>query len=194
MSEKNPLWYELPAVRWQERNADGHRTWTDSQKQKLYNAENRFRRAWRNKYKEFRSLDEAQRYADKFLKSAWCVRRWGEQDDVTITAKAGNTCVASKLFRTISLCSWGMDEVVLLHELSHIVHPNGAGMGHGRYFCRTFLETIGHKLGPKAKKALRAEYIRKHVKCTPKPEYSLEARAGMRARGLAMADKLGWGK
>lgn len=188
MSIKNPHWYELPKERWRER------TWTDSQKQKLYDAENCFKRLFAGRYKEFDTLKEVQRYVDKFLKSAWVTRRWGEQESVTVYERLGNICDASKWRNRIRLNHWGMNEIVVLHELCHIVTPSGTGVSHGRYYARTFLEVIGHVLGAEAKKVLRKEYIRGHVKCTPRPVYSEKTKAAMRVRGLKIAIKMGWSK
>lgn len=192
MSIKHPNWYELPRERWKERTNAGERTWTDSQKQKLYDAENRLKCGWRIPYKKFDTIKEVQCYVDKFLESAWVTRRWGPQEPIEVQSRTGNTCDASRYHNRIRLTHWGMNEIVVLHELCHIIHPSGYGVSHGRYFARTFLEVIGHMLGVEAKKALRKEYIRKHVKCTPRPVYSEETKAAMTAQGLKIAAKLGW--
>jgi len=84
MSEKNPNWYELPKSRWEEKTNQGERTWWDSQRKKLYRAENAFRNNDRVTFQQFASLVEAQKYADKFLTSAWVVQRWGEQAPVKV--------------------------------------------------------------------------------------------------------------
>ena len=191
MSIKNPNWYELPKTRWEERTNTGERAWRDSQRQKLYDAESYFRNTlWEDQYKEFASLKEAQAYADKFLKSAWVERRWGKQEKITIGMTSSGDAYAQKYRKKIMLPdSWGLNEVVLLHELCHIVHPRGTGVAHGRYFARAFLEAIGHKLGAGAKKAVRKLYIKNHVKCTPRPVYSQEAKNKMRNRGREMAMK-----
>lgn len=194
MSIKNPNWYELPKKRWESLTNAGERTWRDSQRQKLYDAESFFRNhSWDGKYEEWETLAEAQAYADKFLKSAWVERRWGKQEAITVELINGGDAYVRKWKKKIVLLeAWGLNEVVLLHELCHIVHPYGTGVAHGRYFARSFLEAIGHKLGPDAKKALRKEYLRNHVKCTPRPVYSDEAKAKMKARGEAIAEKLKW--
>lgn len=188
MSIKNPNWYELPKKRWEERTNTGERTWRDSQKQKLCDAESCFRN--HTEGRKFNSLAEAQAYADKFLKSAWVERRWGKQDKITIEEIPSGDASARKCAKKIWLPrSWAFNEVVLLHELCHIVHPYGTGVSHGRYFARSFLEAIGHKLGKDNKQRLRKEYIRYGVKCTPRPVYSDEARRNMRRHGLKMAKK-----
>jgi len=206
MSEKHPLWYELPKEQWQERTNTGERTWTDSQKQKLYNAEDGLRfwlkcggkpsytNSADSKLRKFETLAEAQKYADKFLKSAWVTRRFGEQKPITVFMTTSDYCTTYRWYGRIRLNQWGMNEVVLLHELCHIVHPTGTGVSHGRYFARTFLEAVKHKFGAEAKKALRKEYIRTGVKCTSRPVYSEKTKAAMTARGLAIADRLGWRK
>jgi len=190
MSIKNPNWYELPKTRWEERTNTGERAWRDSQKQKLYDAENAFR--WRNKdiNKEFDSIAEIERYANKWLRSAWVVRRWGKQPHVKIVEISGDSAHSHRGKHQIELPRvWAWNEVVLLHELCHSVHAWNGGTSHGRYFARCFLEAIGHRFGPEAKKALRRLYIAHAVKCTPRPVYSQEAKNKMRNRGREMAQK-----
>ena len=82
-------WYELPAVRWQERDSDGIHFWTDSQKQKVYDAENYLRRFLGEDNSRFNSIAEIDQYVTKLLKSAWAIRRWGRPDKVTIVKKSG---------------------------------------------------------------------------------------------------------
>jgi len=154
MAEDKPKWYELPHKRWVEKDSKGWQVWTDSQRQKLYDAENRLRNRIKKTglYVEFGSLAEAQEYADKFLSSAWVVQRFGKQEPITVFWRGGHTCTANKALNRIKLTKGGMNEVVLLHELCHITHPYGTGVAHGRYFARSFLEAIDHKLGKEAKR------------------------------------------
>jgi putative metallohydrolase (TIGR04338 family) len=190
MSIKNPNWYELPKARWEERANDGERTWRDSQKAKLYDAENAFRRCNKDINREFDSIAEIERYANKWLRSAWVVRRWGKQPHITIVEITGDTATSIRGQDKISLPrAWAWNEVVVLHELCHIVHAYNGGTSHGRYYARCFLEAIGHRFGASSKKALRRGYILHGVKCTPRPVYSQEAKNKMRNQGREMAKK-----
>lgn len=193
MSIKNPNWYELPKARWEERANTGERTWRDSQKQKLYDAENTFRRRNKDINKEFDSIAEIERYANKWLSSAWVVRRWGKQSHIKIVEISGDIAHSHRGKDQIELPrAWAWNEIVLLHELCHIVHDYNGGTSHGRYFARSFLEAIAHVFGSEFKKELRRLYIVHGVKCTPRPVYSDEAKAKMTARGLKIAIKLNW--
>ncbi len=104
MSIKNPLWYELPRKRWVEMAQDGYRMWTDSQMQKLYDAENALKRWMRRhsdkKFVEFDTIEQAQEYANKFLTSAWVVKRFGKQEPITVFVSPKKTATSG--FRSAS--------------------------------------------------------------------------------------------
>jgi len=187
-------WYKIPAQRWQERRA-GRRIWTDSQKGKLYKAERLFRRKFEGQFTVFNTLQEAQAYANDFLKSPWVALRFGAQKPVSVEefSEYCTFCDSNQMLRRIRLSpGWGFNEIVLLHELAHILQPDSVGQPHGRFFARNLLEMIGHTLGPGAKRAFKKMYVDHRVKSTPRPEYSDEAKANMRAQGLKRAKQLGW--
>lgn len=193
MSIKNPNWYELPKARWEERTNTGERAWRDSQKQKLYDAEGRFKRLYSEHNKEFNSIAEIEQYVNKWLRSAWVIRRWGKHPHIKIVEITGSIAFGCQAQKKIELPrGWAWNETVVLHELCHIVHAWNGGASHGRYFARCFLEAIGHRFGPEAKKALRTHYIAYGVKCTPRPVYSDEAKIKMTARGRMIAEKMNW--
>jgi len=195
MSTKNPLWYELPRARWIERTNDWTQTWTDTQKSKMYAAENRFRHQVR--CQQFGSVEAAQTYADKFLKSTWVVKRFkvDHSRPVVVNSIPRGDAHWSILHSEITLpVTWGFNELVLLHELCHALHRHDGGTSHGRYFARILLEVIGHVFGKEARRALIVQYKKGRVKYTPRPVYSDETRRAMRIRGIKMAHQNGWEK
>lgn len=84
--------------------------------------------------------------------------------------------------------------MVLLHELAHALHGRSGGTSHGRHYSRILLEIVGHQLGKAARSSLIKWYKAKGVKYTPRPVFSEETRARMRARGIEMAIQNGWEK
>lgn len=66
-------WYKLPAKRWQEHNGEGDHSWRDSQKQKLYDAEQILRYHFKEINTEFKSIKEIEYYVGQLLKSAWII-------------------------------------------------------------------------------------------------------------------------
>ena len=74
MSTKNPEWYELPKKQWIKLREDGYTSYRDSQKQKLYDAENSFKSCCFNgENTKFFSIEEISQYVNKLVKSAWVI-------------------------------------------------------------------------------------------------------------------------
>ena len=183
MNKKHLYWYELPKERWAEKH------WSDSQKTKLYRSEHRFRlQFWRDTGEpKFGSIEEAQKYVDKLLASAWITKRWGKQESVTVIHRERKSCTAYKWDRIIKLSKWGWCPVVVLHELAHILHPSYYGRPHGRYFARTLLELITWQFGNDARKILKSLFKSSKVKTNPFPNYSDEVLQKKRERGKELA-------
>lgn len=191
MTKKNPEWFELGTSCWAETKEDGYRSFRDSQRQKLYDAEYRFAlMMWpgMGDRPTFKSIKEIQEFADKFMKSAWVHRRFGHQRPVIIREHA-NLCDAWRGDRSIRLAKWGWCISIVLHELCHILVPGNFGNPHGRFFCRLFLEVIEHKLGSRARKLLKKQYQFYGVKHSSKPQYSEEAKLKMKLRGQELANR-----
>jgi len=191
MSAKNPEWYELPKKSWIELNSEG--TWDsfrDSQRQKLYDAEDRFRNRFREQNPKFSSIEEISQYVNKLAKSAWAIKRWGslEHDIIVKEGKFGTGGSAKRYGLIITLSQWGWNKVVVLHELAHLFSYYGTS--HGRHFARTFLELIEHEMGPDARKALKEAYKCHGVKSNPIPQYSEETKTKMRLRGHTLIKQL----
>lgn len=201
MSAKNPEWFELPADRWQEMSTvrENRRSWRDSQRQKLYDAESRFKRlffwevdkGWKPEYEQikFKSIQEVEYYVTQLWNSAWVQKRFRihKTSVPTINEISNSSWSAYVRFSTMYLPPWGFNKIIVLHELAHVLHPSGYGTGHGRFFARTFLELIGHEFGSEARKLLKECYKKHGVKSNPKPQYSPESLEKMRKHGQRMA-------
>jgi len=196
---ENLQWYELPAKRWQERDGEGCRIWRDSQRQKMYNAENCLKRHCRDEGEhgrvdenaEFESIKEIEHYVNKLLKSAWFIRRWGKKENPIIVEIQGHTAWGNRMRNKMALPKWAWNKVVVLHELSHVLHAYDCGTVHGRYFCRTLLELIDHELSPESRRFLKKRFIATGVRSTPHPAYSEDTKIKKREHGRKLANKYG---
>ena len=184
-------WYKLPPKRWQERNGEGCRTWRDSQKQKVYNTENHLRNCFNDENIKFDSIEKIKHYVNKLLKSAWFIRRWGKRENPTIIEIPGNTAYGSRGRNILSLPKWGWNKIVVLHELAHVIGMFDCGTSHGRYFCRTLLELIGHELSLKAGQFLKKRFIAAGIRSTPHPVYSEATKIKKKEHGQKLAAEYG---
>jgi len=185
MSLENPqkslAWYKLPAKRWTEIGSDGCITRRDSQRQKVYSAEDNLKRLYQEVNIEFSSIEEISQYVNKLVRSTWAIRRWGKPRNtiqIIENKKVRGACWARGINLSITLSRWGWNKMVVLHELSHLLSNYGAS--HGRHFVRTFLELVKHELGYDIQKALKKEYKRYGVRYLPKRELSEETRKKLR--------------
>lgn len=154
---------------------------TDSQRQKVYDAENAVfrgapaadRPAWYVKANEELSEREAQRIADRL--TAW-LRSKGYRVTTPRVEVTRRGTRASAFWRSGRLRlqeSWP-HRWVLIHEMAHLVTglPDGDrdlahDWHHGHQFCATYLVIVRHELGTEAHKALRLSMKDKRVKYTP---------------------------
>jgi putative metallohydrolase (TIGR04338 family) len=216
MSTKYPDWYELPKERWQEHQIvewgkwdeeaeetvmirQKHRFWRDSQRQKVYDAENGAKYYYGrgrkessisgNQIRDFDSLDEIRQYVEKVLRSTWIVKRFGHLKMPTIVMTSDRSAYCRKADQTLNFPKWSWDQVVVLHEISHWIHPTGYGTPHGRFFARTFLELTGHEIGPEFRKVLKERYKFYRVRSSPFPVYSEETLKKKQEIGRRLAER-----
>ena len=177
MSKQYPEWYELPSERW--RNNDDQWLEQDSQKQKLYDAEaSAF--VWDAAFqKRFSSIEEIQKYIDKFTRSAWFRKRFG-QHSILVKCRKGYGASARRMDSTVRFSEHCWNMISVLHEVAHIVKEPGAGSAHGRYYARTLLEFVNHVCGKEAADTLKKEFKKYRVKYLPKRVVSEEAREKLR--------------
>lgn len=178
MSHKYLEWFQLPRNRWI-KDTPFER---DSQKQKLYDAEGMTK--WKinpqNLNPRFNSIEEIQRFVNKLTSSAWFKRRWGDRNIIVVELNRGYTAYAR--FSSIHLPRWAWNSTVVLHEVAHIATGHNRGPSHGRFFARTFLELVGHILGPEVRKILKEEYKKYRVKYVPNYQLTDEDRQARKER------------
>jgi len=176
MSKQYPEWYKLPAERW--RNNTDQWLERDSQRQKLYDAEAIAMVFTPPFQKKFSSLEEIQKYVDKFTKSSWFRKRFGQHSIMVKRKKHGAS--ARRMGSTIWLSESYWNMISVLHEVAHIVKEPGAGSAHGRFFARTLLEFTNHVCGKEAASALKEQFKEKRVKYLPRRVVTEEARERLR--------------
>lgn len=192
MAKECLAWYELPKERWKN---EGRPYWErDSQKQKLYDAEQYAKYkimdgcAGNEINKEFESLEEIKVFVDMFTKTKWFIERFnwrgkdkGEDCNVIIKDKPrGGGADAHRLSGTIRISLASRHMMVVLHELAHIIQPSGYGASHGRFFARAFLEMVECIIGKKSAKILKQEFKKERVKYLPKRKLSEATREKLR--------------
>ena len=177
MSTQYPEWYKLPSERWRNNNYQWHER--DSQRQKLYDAEASAFAITPPFQKVFSSLEEIQKYIDKFTKSAWFRKRFG-QHSITVKGKKGYGASARRMDSTVRFSESCWNIISVLHEVAHIVKDYGYGGSHGRYYARTLLEFVDHECGKEAANTLKTKFKLCRVKYLPKRVVSDEAREKLR--------------
>ena len=183
MSEKYLQWYEIPEKRWRNDPESGYRSFRDSQRQKLYNAESCARGKMQilKLNPSFPSIEEIQKFVNKLISSTWFIKRFGDNVVCKVIHAKPNQQNAYAKFLHISLPCWAWNKIVVLHELIHIITKGYEG-AHGRFFARALLELTEHILGHEARVILKKEYKRYNVKHTPKKQLTDEDRKARRER------------
>jgi len=138
----------------------------DSQKQRLYDAENKFRKEFGTGF-QFGSVDDIAMYVFNLVYSNWFRNRFHVEScsiDVRLAKKGNRSRAGSGRMR---INQNRMDEVEVLHELVHIfVSPRD--VGHGREFCMMYLQLVKKKLGEPAEEFLKKCFKDGKVKFRPK--------------------------
>lgn len=132
----------------------------DNQKQRLYNAEDKF--CYQTPRLE--TVKEMQAYVDKLTGSAWWKRRWPHVHHIEVKDGRGRRRAnGSSSGRYIKMPKWCRHEMIVLHEISHVVAPRREA-SHGPGFVRIYAELIGHKLGADMRRAFLASCKANRVK------------------------------
>jgi putative metallohydrolase (TIGR04338 family) len=115
--------------------------------------------------RKFGDIESVQRYVDAVLGLGWVRRAAPERAalPVRVRARAGAT-KAEYEFATHTIAvpphrvggRWAMRELVVLHELSHHLAPDG---GHGPAFAGQLLQLVGELVGPEAAFLLRSSFL-----------------------------------
>lgn len=176
MNQKKLSWYELPPERW--RNNNTRIYWErDSQRQKLYDAQSIAKCRCKSLGRQIPSIKVIQIYVDWLTSEAWFIKRFGT-NEIEVKEKRGTG--ADACWKVIRFSKDSRSLLTILHEVAHVVHKSGYGSSHGRFFARTLLELVEHKIGREAAKALKKAFKKYGVKYLPKRELTKETREKLR--------------
>jgi|JI10StandDraft_1071094.scaffolds.fasta_scaffold751137_1 putative metallohydrolase (TIGR04338 family) len=158
----------------------------DSQRRRVYDAEHRAFGWWYSPKSELMTIEQCQAFIDKMLASEWLrkqtdlgvgfLRRTG----VTVIPGRGGANAAFDdrygtaygfITRTtkgpsISVGVQARQPFILIHELTHLLHPSQAHAAHGWKFCEIELRLVRHFLGKEAHDKLKAEFKAGKVRFT----------------------------
>lgn len=131
----------------------------DSQRQRLYDAERRV-----NHGQDYKSIHDCQARVDKITHSRWWKSRYGVPYNVDVRPGRGHRhATANAMLRVIQLPLWARYDLVICHELAHLVvsskHP-----AHGPKFAREMIAIVDRWMGKEAGKELRAAFKAGRVK------------------------------
>lgn len=152
----------------------------DSQRQRVYDAEQRAWGWWYVPKSELLTVKECQAFIDKILASKWLANQDDMRMQLSLVQRKGGVAVIPGrgaanasvddrygesngwLVRvsarpSISVGVQARQKVVLCHELAHILQPSGS-TAHGWEFCDVYLRLVRHFLGKESHDKLKAEF------------------------------------
>lgn len=80
---------------------------------------------------------------------------------------AGADCAGLHNGGYLLMPRWSRCELILLHEMAHLISHRKPHAPHGRLFAKTFLDLVRWKMGKEAHAALRAAFRKHRVKWHP---------------------------
>lgn len=138
----------------------------DFQRSKVYQSQDAIGQG-----KRFYSLRGVQSYVDSFIKSAWWKRRSHVVHIYVHLINNSRAITAYCLYKSnknvasIHVPKCMFRELVVLHELSHILTPTHVS-DHGADFCTNFLDVVNKKMGIYYKNKLIRQFDKNGVKYT----------------------------
>jgi len=144
------------------------RTNRDTQRGKVYKAERHVAEG-----RKFGTLVECQAYYDRIVHSRWWLRR---AMPTQIFLRDGRGTRMARAYSNwaggyINLPRWSRCEIVMLHELAHVLRCRRYGGAndidhrpHGAGFVRAFLDLVGRWMGAETAKALRESMLEHGVR------------------------------
>jgi putative metallohydrolase (TIGR04338 family) len=161
----------------------------DSQRSKLYTAEHSLYHG-----RKFGSIEEVQGYVTRLTHSKWWTSREADYEYFRarrILVKDGRgrrSACGSYSGRYISLpAGWARSELVILHEIAHVITDPNKYAAHGREFAANFLDLVRHQMGVEVYVTLRNSFRTWGVRYKPKKKLTQEALAVLRERGRTLA-------
>lgn len=172
-------WWEVPLYRWRnDRSQSAVFAEVDYQKQRCYDSETVIKFVPQI---VFTSLDGIQQYVNTLLAEQYMIRRHGVWEVYVKPKSHGHATGAcyrrtkptdpgddmTRVLGSIRLPRWAWKEWTVLHELAHAINPRQSGGKHGRFWCRIYLDLVGHKMGRTHEQALKQSFLTHSVKTMP---------------------------
>ena len=139
----------------------------DSQKGRLYRAENEVRRLVGDKV--FPNKIGFYAFIEKIERDRWFRRTYGIRK-FTLHDGRGRKSAAAWGFRDMTFPRWSRTPMIVLHEVAHccthwLAHrSNEKHAGHGWLYAQTYLRLVRHFMGEEVHHKLRASYRAHRVK------------------------------
>jgi putative metallohydrolase (TIGR04338 family) len=160
----------------------------DSQRSRVYKAEKAIWGAHMGE--KFREVKDVERFIKKQMARKAITRRYpAATRKVAIHDGGGRRAACAWGTWKISLPIWARCELVIIHEMAHIVANRHYGerhiAGHGWQFCSVFLDLVRFIMGREAHDALKASFKKHKVRftkprerkpLTPEQRFALAAR------------------
>jgi len=164
----------------------------DTQRQRLYDAENTARATWQGPCRTWQpgQYQQVQRYVNNLLGQQWVRRTWPHAPrSLQVDALPGSVNALAHWTRgRITLpqgkggtsAAWAWTEWVVLHEVAH--HLDDHGGAHGWGFAKAFLRLVRNRMGQDAEAHLRAAFRSRRVRYTAPRTLTPEQRAAAAER------------
>lgn len=125
----------------------------DSQRSKVYKAEGNIAQG------EMKAqMVDLQAFVNKVVGSAWWKRHYPNVQRITATdGRRRRRASAFPLTRKIVMPKWSRSEMIILHEIAHIVTPTQYAW-HGPEYCKVYLELVKVFMGEETWKSLRDSF------------------------------------
>jgi putative metallohydrolase (TIGR04338 family) len=125
----------------------------DSQRQKLYDAEDVLARS-----PDYQTVEECQAFIDGVLRSRWFQSRWGQRRIFVGPGRGQRRAIAfSTRLVQLEMPKWSRQRQVLLHELAHCLIPDNLA-AHGREFAGVYLFLVRQVMGDEAWATLQSSF------------------------------------
>lgn len=180
---------------WKCREVERGKDERDSQRSKLYRAEERaFPKMKTGPHAGLESVADVERFLARMVKKAWFVRRFGaygrgfKSFRLPRIGDGRGRRAACGSANVLKLPPWSRTRVVVLHEFAHCLNQRingGRVAGHGWQFAAIYVELVRFEMGKEAADKLKAEFKAGRVRWKrprKKRELSNEERAAIAAR------------
>jgi len=155
-------WYKVPNKEWPDA-----RFMRDSQRSKVYGAEDALVRAYKDERLE--TTDEIYNWVAKLSSRKWFKKRFPMFNIERFVVKSGRGRRTAYGGHThIAMPKWSRNKMIILHELAHCLNVTGHDsryhVAHGRRYCRIYLSLVKHAMGTDRARELRQRFKQYKVK------------------------------